>query len=75
MSDNSVLKNFLEMRRSLHKEEKKPAGSRKKGTSAALVANATEGTLAKIIEEKPSKKEVSEYFQKECSRLTADKMK
>ena len=75
MSENAILKSFLDMRRSLHKEEKKPVGARKKGTSAALVAAATEGTLAKIIEEKSSKKDVVEYFQKECDRLTAQKMK
>jgi hypothetical protein len=75
MGDNSILQNFIQMRRSLHKEEKKPAASRKKGTSAAMVTNATEDTLAKILEEKPGKKVLIEYFQKECSRLTAEKMK
>jgi len=75
MADNSILRNFIQMRRSLHKDEKKPVGTVKKGTSAAMVANATETTLAKILEEKPGRKELSEYLQKECSRLTAEKMK
>ena len=80
---NGVLKDFLNMRKSLHKEEKAAAAPAapakkigKKGATAMAVSEELTGnTLARIIEEKPSKKEVSDYFQKMADRLTAEKMK
>ena len=80
MSENAVLKQFLEMRRALYKEAAPvaaPAAPKKKkgkGTSEALTAEATENTLATLIEKKPGKKAVEEYFQRECDRLTGEKM-
>lgn len=81
MSDNAVLKQFLEMRRALYKESPAPATAataprkkKGKGTSEALTAEATENTLATLIEKKPGKKGVEEYFQRECNRLTTEKM-
>ena len=75
------------MRKSLHKEA--PAqivsavaskGNPKKTRASKGTADGSREDLygvsvAKIIEEKPPKKEVLEYFQKECDRLTAEKMK
>ena len=76
---NGLLKDFLEMRKSLHKEETKPVPAVKKGgkkgaTAMAISEEMTEGSLAKIIEDKPSKKDVCQYFQKLADRLTAEKM-
>lgn len=48
---------------------------KKKGTGEAISQQMTEDTLAGIIESKPGKKKVEEYFQKECTRLTTEKMK
>ena len=77
MSDNPFLKSFLEMRRSLHKEQQAPVAQpkKKKGTGEAISQQMTEDTLAGIIESKPGKKKLEEYFQKECTRLTTEKMK
>lgn len=77
MSENAILKQFLEMRRSLYKEEQKPVAKGKlpKGTKEAVIADATESTLATLIEKKPGKKVVEEYFQKETNRLTSEKLK
>lgn len=46
-----------------------------KGTADAKREDFQGMSVATIIEEKPPKKEVLEYFQKECDRLTAEKMK
>lgn len=82
------LKDFMEMRKNLHKTAppaqivsavasngtpKKTRAS--KGTADAQREDFQGISVTKIIEEKPPKKEVMEYFKKECDRLTADKMK
>ena len=81
---NGVLKDFLEMRRALHKSSSEPThavkDARKKhlGTKTMPTAdNETppEITLARIIEEKPKRKEVEAFFQAECDKMTKDKMK
>lgn len=78
------LKDFLNMRRNLHKEAPPPqvvsaVGDPKKRTAKGTSDHRQDEmmgiTVAKIIEEKPPKKEVMEYFQRECDRLTKDKMK
>ena len=79
MCENPFLKQFVDMRRSLLKEETKSTAPQvkkgKKGTGEAISSNLTEDTLAGLIEQKPGKKKVEEYFQKECTRLTTEKMK
>ena len=82
---NQVLKDFLEMRRSLHKSNpvastavqanKKMTGKKGGKTSDAILNDEFGITVAKIIEEKPPKKVVCEYFQKEADNLTKEKMK
>ena len=84
---NSVLKDFLDMRRALHKTGAPPPVSsaiqtaeKKTGKKLGKTKEAASEELfgmsvAKIIEEKPNKKEICEYFQKECDKLTAEKMK
>jgi hypothetical protein len=81
---SGFLKDFMDMRKNLHKAappqivsavapEKKVRAS--KGTADGVREELQGITVAKIIEEKPPKKEVMAYFQKECDRLTAEKMK
>lgn len=77
------LKDFMTMRKNLHQQRPEivnalgpiPAVKKTKGTSDAVVENLMEISLAKIIEDKPKKKDVKEYFQKVCDRLTTEKMK
>jgi len=83
----SFLKDFLDMRKSLHKSAPAPIVSAtpasttgkktraSKGTSDGTLGDLQEMSVAKIIEEKPPKKEVKAYFQKMCDKLTAEKMK
>jgi hypothetical protein len=86
---SGFLKDFMEMRKALHKSAPQPivsglanpaTGAKKqtrasKGTSDATLGDLHEMTVAKIIETKPSKKDVKAYFQKVCDKLTAEKMK
>ena len=80
---NQVLRDFLEMRKNLHKSDpaalvkdnKKKTGKAGGKTSEAILNEEFGITVAKIIEEKPSKKIVCEYFQKEADKLTKEKMK
>lgn len=81
----SFLKEFMDMRKSLpkapplvttavsatgkDKKTKKASGTKEGGLSLLQ-----EGSLMRIIEEKPPKGEVKEYFQKMCDVLTAQKM-
>jgi hypothetical protein len=82
------LKDFMEMRRNLHKQTETPQivsavaanGVPKKTRASKGTADATREDLqaisvATIIEEKPPKKDVMDYFKRECDRLTAEKMK
>lgn len=79
MQKNDFLRQFVEMRKALApnpmaaaRVETKPASKRaKKGSSVQKV---TEGGIQHIIENKPGRKEVEEYFQKSCDELTSEKM-
>jgi hypothetical protein len=83
----SFLKDFLQMRQNLHKQAPPQivsaiggGGEGKKtrtpkSTSDGHSTDMMEISVAKIIEEKPPKKEVMAYFQKECDRMTNEKMK
>lgn len=78
---NGILKDFLEMRKGLHKNQPPAPTQPAKGgrhptkTKEAIQSEILAPTLTKIIEDKPAKKDVCEYFQKECDRLTQEKMK
>jgi hypothetical protein len=76
------LKDFLSMRQQLHKNQSvvptvsAPIPAKKgKGTADQSIDDLMGLSVAKIIEEKPPKKEVMGYFQKQCDRLTKEKMK
>ena len=82
---SSFLKEFMDMRKSLPKAPPlvttavNPAGKDKKtkkavGTKEGGLSLLQESTVMRIIEEKPPKGEVKEYFQKMCDVLTAQKM-
>jgi hypothetical protein len=77
---NGILKDFIEMRKGLNKTPAPaPASANHKGkhltkTKEAVQSDMLAPTLTKIIEDKPAKKDVLEYFQKEADRLTAQKM-
>lgn len=77
------LKDFLAMRKALPKVAPPPPPAtapalakpkKTRGTKDSLAGDLTEASVAKIIEDKPPKKEVMDYFQKECDRLTAEKI-
>jgi hypothetical protein len=81
---NGVLKDFLDMRRNLHKSSSEPTAAvkdaRKKQLAAKTAPTADNGTppeitLARIIEDKPKRKEVEAFLQTECDKMTKDKMK
>ena len=78
---NSVLKDFMDLRKSLHRSPAPTSQVKAHGKDKALgktkeaqLSETLETSLARIIEDKPHKREVCEYFQKECDRLTAKKM-
>lgn len=84
MSDragNAFLSQFIEMRRGMAAQNpsaaaavaaQMPASKKAKKTSKKQVF--TDGGVQNIIEHKPGRKEVMEYFQKRCDELTAEKM-
>lgn len=79
MSKNDFLRQFIEMRKAIApnpmaaaRVDTTPASKRAKKPSS--VQKITEGGLQHIIENKPGRKEVEEYFQKTCDELTAQKM-
>ena len=81
---NGILKDFLAMRRNLHKESQstaatiaaaKETGKRNTATKTPQQNEMVDVTLATIIEDKPKKSVVCEYFQKMADRLTQEKMK
>ena len=80
---NDFLRKFLEMRKQ-HKaspaQAPEPTSTKGKMKSRGKTAAPLEGemagvTVAKIIEDKPGKKTVCEYFQQLADRLTTEKMK
>lgn len=80
---SGFLKEFIEMRKQLSKSLPQASvasdnkAKNKKGgqTSDAMTGELTGLTLATIIEKKPGKKDVSEYFQRMGDALTQQKMK
>ena len=79
---NGFLKEFLDIRKNLHKSTPEPTVKDKRTKMRNQKTNPTadnetpiEITLARIIEEKPKKKEVEAFFQQECDKLTKEKMK
>lgn len=81
---NSVLKDFMDMRKNLHKDTTQPmtkkeerAKALKGKTNPSVLSTDTpiEITLARIIEAKPKRKEVETFLQAECDKLTKEKMK
>lgn len=82
------LREFIELRKNLPKQQPMvksavpapvgpPGRKMKKGppsTSAGGLDDLAGLSLQKIIEEKPAKAEVCQYFQQMCDRLTAEKM-
>jgi hypothetical protein len=83
------LKDFLAMRRDLHKKSIPPSttlptatgappapkSKKQKSTSEVAQESMMGISVAKIIEDKPPKKDVIQYFQDQCDRLTKEKMK
>jgi hypothetical protein len=80
---SGFLKDFIEMRKQLSKSappasvaaDNKAKNKRGGKTSDAMTGELTGLTLATIIEHKPGKKDVSEYFQRMGDALTQQKMK
>ena len=80
---NEFLASFLKMRREHNKNPTTaPEPTTAKGkmkargkTAAPLEDDMAQLSLAKIIEEKPAKKVVCDYFQQLADRLTNEKMK
>lgn len=81
---NGILKEFLDMRRNLHKANQtteatlksaRETGKRNTATKTPQTNEMVDTSLATIIEDKPKKAVVCEYFQKMADRLTKDKMK
>jgi hypothetical protein len=77
---NDFLRQFLEMRKQIAPNpsaaaavaKQEPMSKRtKKGSDVRQVLD---GSISHIIENTPPKKEVMEYFQDLCNRLTAEKM-
>jgi hypothetical protein len=68
MDQNPFLKQFLNMRKNLHKEEVNGT----KGKQPKPMADPSGITMAHIIENKPSDKEVIEYFKARCEALSQD---
>lgn len=79
------LKDFLAMRQNLHKQATQmaapivanavPIGKKVKSTKEQTMDDMMGGSIARIIEEKPPKKEVMDYFQTQCDKMTKEKMK
>ena len=80
MPTNDFLKQFIEMRRSVAPNPSAAAAAAKAEPAAKktkkgnAIREVMEGNIAYIIEEKPNKKHVMEYFQEMCDGLTAKKM-
>lgn len=80
MQKNDFLRQFIEMRKQVAptgaqaaRVDPTPTSKRAKKTSS--VQKVTDGGVQHIVENKPGRKEVEEYFQKSCDDLTAEKMK
>lgn len=81
MDRNSFLKAFVEHRKSIAPTPAAAASlakdlpSSKKTKKGSAVREVMDGNLSYIVEEKPNRKKVEEYFQRACDELTAIKMK
>lgn len=78
-SRNDFLKQFIEMRKTLAPSgaaaaHVDPAPKSKRAKKGLSVQKVMEGGLQHIIENKPPRKEVEEFFQKKCDELTAEVM-
>lgn len=69
MSDNRFLMHFLEMRSKIGKEEDKGKGTK---SSVVKMPEPELVTMQTIIEEKPPKSKVLEYFKKRIEELEDD---
>ena len=79
MSKNDFLRQFVEMRKALAPNPMAaarvdPTPKSKRAKKGSSVQKVSEGGLQHIIENKPGRKEVEEYFQKACDDLTSEKM-
>lgn len=74
MDQNPFLKQFLNMRKSLHTAAASGPQivGKKQNSQTKAVADPTGVTLAYIIENKPKDKEVIEYFKARCDVLNAE---
>ena len=80
MNRNDFLRQFMEMRQAVAPTPAaavaaaRTAPASKAAKSMSKIREVMNGTISHIIEEKPGKKVVMEYFQKMCDELTATKM-
>jgi hypothetical protein len=81
MERNDFLRKFIEMRKTIAPtpaaaaELNKKEPMSKKTKKGSLIREVLDGSISHIIEEKPPRKKVEEYFQTMCNELTAAKMK
>lgn len=78
-SKNEFLRQFIEMRKSIAPSPMAAAMATatpvsKKAKKLSKTQEFIEGGLQEIIEKKPGRRHVEEYFQKTCNELTAAKM-
>jgi len=69
--NNGLLQEFLRMRANLKKSEEEKKKKMPRGIKDLPDLDTT-ASLAKIIEEKPAKKHLDEYFKKRCAKLCED---
>jgi hypothetical protein len=79
MQKNDFLRQFLEMRKAIAPSPMatarvEPAPKSKRAKKGSSVQKVMDGGIQHIIENKPGRKEVEEYFQKSCDELTSEKM-
>ena len=69
------LADFMKMRQGLTKNDELPSQKKNVLKGVVKASSLDDTTVAKIIETKPSHKEVAEYFQKVIDKLSAEKMR
>ena len=78
---NDFLKQFMEMRKQIAPNPSAAAAVAaqaplaKRAKTGGPIREVMEGSISYIIEHKPPKKYVGEYFQKMCDELTGEKMR
>jgi len=81
MPANDFLRQFMEMRKQIAPNPSAAAAVAKqeplakRAKKVGPIREVMEGTISHIIEHKPKKKEVEEYFQHMCDDLTGQKMR